>query len=489
MRKALIFAACFVSGAILACGSSLTSAPGDGGGKDGGTGHDATIVEASEPDTGRDARPSTDTRPTDSKARDVAPSDADAAEPEAAACLPQSPDSTTGLFVLSGAAPGTSCGTTSSPCATIDLALGVASTNAAITTIYVGPGPYTESATVALPNGIAIIGGWNVFGSTWTHDCKAPTIQGPSPVFSATSLSSPTTLDTLDIVETTTAGTGVSLYGITSFDSTLVLSSVSVTVQPGGPGQNGAPGGTGGIGMEGGCSPPGTASVGGVGGNGAPTGHGSFGPPPGCFTPASDGTSGATGGSGSNGTIGGVGSSMRGDPWCTVSCDSGTSYEYYEGGTGFGGCPGPGGMGGLPASGGGCSIGVYAWGGSVAISGGSIKTGNGGVGGTGGNGGPGGSGAPGAQGLGVYALECDFHIGTGTCTSDYSNYVAGGAAGSKGGSGGVGGKGGGGAGGCSYAYYVGGGATVTPSGVALDNGSGGAGGPPDGAVGPSAGHN
>jgi len=57
---------------------------------------------------------------------------------------------------------------------------------------------------------------------------------------------------------------------------------------------------------------------------------------------------------------------------------------------------------------------------------------------------------------------------------------------SKGGSGGVGGKGGGGAGGCSYAYNVGGGATVTPSGVALDNGSGGGRRSADGAVGPSA---
>jgi hypothetical protein len=53
----------------------------------------------------------------------------------------------------------------------------------------------------------------------------------------------------------------------------------------------------------------------------------------------------------------------------------------------------------------------------------------------------------------------------------------------------MGGQGGGGAGGCSYAYYAGGGATVTPSGVALDNGSGGLGGAPNGAVGPSAKHN
>jgi len=500
MRKALVFAASVVCGAFLACGSSLSIQQGDGGGTDAGPDHDGTIlVEASEPDTGRDVRPPTDARPPDAadvKAHDVVgPVDATEEPEAAAACLPESPDTTTGLFVTVGGSTSTACGSVTSPCSTIDLALTVAGTSPGITTLYVGPGKYTESATVALHNGMAIIGGWNVVGSTWTHSCTAPEIDGPSPVFSATSLSSPTTLDTLDIVETATAGTGVSLYGITSLDSMLALSNVSITVQAGGPGQNGGGGGPGGNGATGGCSPAGTGAVGITGDAGKPTGAGMFNAPPGGYVPPSDGTSGATGATGSDGTLGGYGAVAMGDPWCVFymgGCDSGTAYVTYEGGTGLGGCPGAGGAGGTPASGGGCSIGVYAWGGSVTITGGTIQSGNGGVGGNGGSGGSGGSGEPGDGGaITDYLSGCAYHSTIPVGCNPSMLPAAGGSAGGNGGNGGIGGQGGGGAGGCSYAYYASTAVTttVTATGVALDNGSGGVGGTPNGPVGPSAKHN
>jgi hypothetical protein len=463
---------------------------------EGGPERDGTIrVEASEPDSGRDVQADRDGQPADAgdgMADATPPTDA-TEEPEASVCLPESPDGTTGLFVAMGGSTSPSCGSLANPCASIDLALGVAATNATITTIYVGPGKFTEPATVALLDGIAIVGGWDILKTTWSHSCKAPEIDGPSPVFSATSLSSSTTLDTLDIVETAAAGPGGSVYGITSNASTLVLNDVSITVQPGGPGQDGTTGGPGEAGASGGCAPSAGGGVGSTGVNGNATSAGTFNPPPGGFTPASDGTLGATGGTGSNGTAGGYGAKATGKSSCVLDsymtgCTAPTAT--FEGGTGVSGCPGFGGAGGTPATGGGCSVGLYVFGGSVTITGGTMKTGHGGAGGNGGVGGGGGTGAPGDVGTSVmYIGTCGFKSSPFPQCKATDLNADGGAAGGKGGSGGPGGQGGGGAGGCAYGYYAGSDASVTTTGASFSNGSGGVGGKPNGVTGPSANHN
>ncbi len=512
MRRALVFAVCLASGALWACGSSLSTGAGDSSTdvKDGGHTRDGTVVEASEPDAGHDApvldAPPGDGKPGDGGMHEGSPGDSradvdahsdDAAtdateEPEASPCLPEAPDGTSGLFVVAGGSSSTSCGSLSLPCGSIDVALTVAGTSGGtITTLYVGPGTFTESATVSLLNGIAIVGGWNVFGMTWSHSCIPPEIDGPSPVFSATSLSTTTTLDTLDVVVKATAGTGVSLYGITSNASVLALSHVSVTVPAGGPGLNGSTGGPGSPGVSGGCSPPGKGLTGSTGGFGNATDSGTFGPPPGGYVPASDGTNGILGGTGANGTQGAFGSSDVGKSECKgaggTSCTDPTAT--FEGGTGIGGCPGGGGYGGTPGTGAGCSIALYAWGGSVSVSGGTLKSGSGGLGGNGGNGSVGAAGAAGVAGASVkYISSCFYNPGPKECDSTFA-YADGGAAGGLGGKGGTGGQGGGGAGGCSYAYYMGGLASVSTSGTSLDNGTGGPGGAPNGASGPSANHN
>jgi hypothetical protein len=332
-----------------------------------------------------------------------------------------------------------------------------------------------------------------VFGTMWSTSCIAPEIKSTSsPAFSAKGLSSTTTLDTLDVVVTATPTTGVSLYGITSDDSMLALSNVSVTVPAGGPGQEGTTGGAGKAGNDGGCSPPDSGAVGSNGAAGNPTGAGMFSAPPTGFVPASDGTNGAMGGQGSNGVQGAFGGSVSGYSDCvsTGATACGGTRETFEGGPGIGGCPGGGGHGGTPGTGGGCSIAVYAWGGSVTITGGTLKTGGGGAGGNGGNGGMGGGGAPGVQGSPAtgFIKTCFYDGLTGDCHT-LTGTAPGGDAGGLGGTGGMGGPGGGGAGGCSYGYYEGGGATVTASGTTFDYGAGGPHGMPNGSTGPSAKHN
>jgi hypothetical protein len=537
MTKGVVFAVWVVSGATVACGSSLSSAPDDGGGKDGTT-HDAKIlVEASEPDTGHDAAPPpTDARtdstrldaradgghldgpppdtPESADAPDDAPIDAladapvdapidapndapdspaDAIEAEGG-CLPEAPDTSTGLFVVVGGSTSSSCGAESSPCATLDLALSIArssvGTDAGVTTIYVGPGTFTETGTVALVNGVAIVGGWDVTRATWTHSCVAPTFNGPSPVFSATNLTSSTTLDTLDVVVTSVAKKyGGSLYGITSDSSVLALRNVSVTVPPGAAGQDGTGGKDGKAGGLLGCNTAGTGASGMDGGDGNPTAAGTFGAPPGGYVAPSNGTSGGTGATGSNGTAGGAGASEPGTSHCNASTPCDGPPKTYHGDPGLGGCAGTGGTGGTPGTGGGCSIAVYAWGGSVTISGGTLSTGNGGAGGNGGAASSGGPGEPGATGAQVEYLQgCAWNPLHSICTAEDA-YADGGAPGGKGGSGGGGGRGGGGAGGCSYGYYAGYGATVAPTGVLYLIGAGGVGGTPNGSVGPSGSYN
>jgi hypothetical protein len=489
MRAANVFLVCLVPFATMACGSSLSGSSEDGGGKDSGPPTDGTIrVEASEPD-GTTPRP--EGGPQDGTTDTI--STTEGGEPEASTCLAESPDTATGLFVLPGGSTTSTCGSITSPCGTIDAALTVAAVNSSIMTLYVGPGTYTETATVVLQNGLAIVGGWNVLHGTWTHNCVAPEIDGPSPVFSASGLTSSTTLDTLDIVEKAAAASGGgSVYGITSSASTLVLSNITVKVALGGAGTMGGVGSTGTTGTTGGCSTPSDGVAGSIGSSGTATSAGTFSAPPAGFAPASNGTTGGTGGTGDDGTAGGAGAIETNDTGCTQSGGSctATGTSTVQGDPGIAGCPGGGGSGGTPGSGGGCSIAVYAYGGSVTITGGSLVTAGGGVGGNGGGGGPGGLGAAGVVGTSVpYTSGCGYMaLPSPHCTLIGSD-AAGGAAGGTGGAGGVGGQGGGGAGGCSYGYYADSPSTVTATGVTYHVSGGGTGGTPNGAKGPSGDHN
>jgi hypothetical protein len=454
-----------------------SGAPGDA--RPDGTRGDSGSRDGSRVDTGA---------PED--ANDDGGEDAGDAAEEAAACLPQSPDSATGLFVVVGGSTSTSCGSLAKPCATLALALEVAAGSPSVTTLYVGPGKYPQAKTLVLSSGIAIVGGWDVLGKTWTHDCIPPEISGPSPVLSATSLGSPTTLDTLDIVETEAAGAGGSVYGITSLDSTLMLRDVSVTVPGGGAGTDATVvGGAGSPGAAGGCKDPSSGASGAEGDGGAASDPGVFKTPPECYVNTNNAMAGGPGEIGSVGTPGGPGEVEVGVSSCVVGYSTCVATPgTYQGGTGKPGCPGGGGQGGSPGSSGGCSVAVYTWGGSVTIVGGALRTGNGGRGGDATSGGDGGAGAKGAEGTATKYVATCTHTTPYHC-AEPSAYADGGKAGGPGGNGGPGGPGGGGAGGCSFGYFIGADASVTAADASIANGSGGPGGTPNGSIGPSGEHN
>jgi len=212
MRKASHLAAgCFVSGRhTLRAGQPDRARPATAGQRrrDGARRHDrrrpASPTRAATPGRPRH-------RPTDSKARERRPIRRGRGGARGGRLPPQSPDSTTGLFVLPAPHRGTSCGTTSSPCATIDLALGVGEAEGRRHHDDLRrPRPVHRERDSRAPQRPSRSSAAGTCSARRDPDCKAPTIQ-PDPVFSATSLSRRTTLDTLDIVETTTAGTGVFL--------------------------------------------------------------------------------------------------------------------------------------------------------------------------------------------------------------------------------------------------------------------------------------
>jgi hypothetical protein len=520
MHKALVVA-CF-AGPLVAwsCGSSLTGAPPDGGGSDGGADHGIT-VEAGELDTTTDGKPSSEgssdgTAPSDATKKDAGPGkdtgSTDVVE-EPPACLPESTDDTTGLYVVSsGGSDGTTCGTRVSPCATVAYALGLALGNSTYQYIYVGPGPFTETAQWTLVNGVTVVGGWEITTMTnWSHNCMAPEISVPATILAPDTLTSPTTLETLNITVTATPSTsspGSSVYGLMASDASLVLNYVSIHVPA-----------SGGVGATGGNS-SGTGTTGGSdctagsGGPGTPGGEGTAGPAgtfaPTGYTPGVAGGVGATGATAANGTAAPTPTPSTGDktvcdpPVCTPPClhpdstcvDTGGTYSI-RGDAGTPGCGGTGGTGGSGGAGGGCSIAIYAWGGSITITGGTLSSGNGGPGGPGGAGAMGGSGGTGTTGASAVVGS-----GTGTSGTNCSGLMtvgggevcvyppaALGTTAGNGGTGGTGGLGGGGAGGCSYVYYAGGSASVTVSGSLLQPGTGGMGGASNGAPGPAAAHN
>jgi hypothetical protein len=174
---------------------------------------------------------------------------------------------------------------------------------------------------------------------------------------------------------------------------------------------------------------------------------------------------GGTGGTGQNGAGGGGGGGGAGGGWTSFNCDT------RGGGGGGGGGGGCGGTGATGGTGGGASIGmVLLNGSSVTVSGGAVRTGNGGRGGNAGAGGAGGDGGLGGSG------------GAGE-TSIINEASGPGGQGGDGGQGGRGGHGGGGGGGPTIGIHCDATSGATIAGATFSIGTPGAGGSSSGAPG------
>jgi hypothetical protein len=142
-------------------------------------------------------------------------------------------------------------------------------------------------------------------------------------------------------------------------------------------------------------------------------------------------------------------------------CELAPPFTTLCGSAGTSGCGGGLGTGGGGSSGGGSSVGVFAWDAVVEVVDTAIAASDGGIGAVGALGGQPGNGSTGVAGTqSAYCLTaCGFN-----CLQTGSS-LAGGTAGGVGGKGSTGGRGGGGSGGSSYAVYLGGTATLLPSGT------------------------
>lgn len=446
----------------IACGVDATSIP-DPDGADGSSppdGADASAQETSTPDAGVDAN---------------------------VVCPDVLPDDAAGAYVAMTGANGPSCGTRSAPCATVSA--GIARALAATPTrskVYVARGTY--SGKVTLSAGIAIIGGWDIKGTTWKRACVSPrdivVLRAPASsnvTVEATNLGGEAALSLLTIQSKpdTQVSPGQSLYGVTAVGATttLVMNDVRIDVGAAGPGAAGSKGDAGAPGAAS-CA-AGTGAAGGAGTQGAGAGAGAFDV---AGYAAAAATTGGVATRGGNGTAGGAGTCVAcGTCGAPPLCDFIPNIEPKTcGKDGTPGCAGGPGDPGGPATGGGSSIGVYAWDAKITITGGRIKSGNAGNGGLGGAGGPAGASTKGAAGAPATACvtACAPDVMAVACVETKSA-AAGGAAGEAGGASGTGGAGGGGGGGSSFAIYQGGtGVVTTAGGTALLHGNAGSGGGP-----------
>jgi hypothetical protein len=423
-------------------------------------------------------------------------------------CIVAVPDTVHGLFVAPGGAL-TSCGAESAPCGTVSAALQYLVNGKNI--IYVAEGTFTDQVT--LPSGVTIQGNWLYMGATqWSRDCAFPPktiIQAPAGSISAVIASyssSSSTLDTLTISNPSTAGAGVSLYGVSASNAQatapgLTLTNVAITVASGGSGVNGT---LGAAGVAPAASCTGTSPGGGNGSNGGAGSaglQGSYGP---------NGYQPQTGGTGQNGQAGqeGLPAPQKGGtngPTCITAYTTNATPTYNTdqscclvttggpcgtcsgtaqplcGSAGTNGCGSGGSNGGTGGTGGGASVGVFSYNFGITLNQVTITTGNGGTGGTGGTGGgtvSGSTAAAGDAGPGVYT----------TCTGNCAPFCVcasggpivhgnAGIAGGNGGQGGTGGQGGGGSGGDSLCYATAGTtAMVSSTGVTCNAGTAGPGG-------------
>jgi hypothetical protein len=187
--------------------------------------------------------------------------------------------------------------------------------------------PYEESISLssALTRPIAIHGGWQDVGGTWTRDCSgsAPTVtQIHAPSGSNVTVTVQTgvqaTLDTLSIYSADNPGYGESVYGVmAAAGASVTLLNAIVVVAGAGPG---APGGAGASDLGAvSCNSTGTAGPGNVGNAGDAGTVGTYEPAPTGYVPATaaQGGAGTPGGNGGAGSPGGSG--VQCDT-CQVQC-------------------------------------------------------------------------------------------------------------------------------------------------------------------------
>ncbi len=440
-------------------------------------GDSAIDADAASPDVGSS---------TDANLEDSSPVDASLPTPDVVTapdgCAPTAPDENVAVFVASGGAK-TNCGTEAAPCGSIQTAVGVAQTTSK-SWVYLADGAYTESVT--LGTGISLRGGWIASSGSWVQDCSAHaasnvTLQAPGGASTTVLAKSAgaVALDTLTVfsVDQVSVPASGSVYGIVATGTTaLTLNDVLVTTAAAGAG---APG-TGAAAGSPGTNCTGTSD----GASAAPGGPGS-GAPAGSF--ASDGYHAMAGGSGLAGAAGNPGTAPTaptcvGILGCTYVASAHTCQAPSEQSCGTSGSAGCGGSPAQPGSGGdggGSSIPLFVWGASVTANGGALTAGAGGNGGDGSPSAGGGAGTPGQAGkAGPSNIGLCSYSGSGTlCTvGDVSPGGTAGGAGGTGGKGASSGEGGGGAGGDSYAWYAGGGGSVTTSGTTLAYGAAGSGG-------------
>jgi hypothetical protein len=401
--------------------------------------------------------------------------------------------------------------------------------------VYVAAGAYTEAATIDLPNGVSIYGGFGAVDWQSRSSGNLTSIAVTAPIaVRATNVSAPTVLDHLEIE----GGDGPSAYGIfaTSSDGLTVRRSTIVAGRGGGGADGLSPGGVAASGGGGGSGEPGCEDSGGFcSGCGRPTGG--IGGGSACGRgggaggrPGHEDSFGDTGGQGAGGTPGGPGTPDDGGNWNTpvqywgaTGLDGASGLDgaagqpafgslgyaptggggggpggHGNGGGGGGGggggdadCDsyggaggggGGGGCGGVPATGGtsgGGSFGIYLWSSNARLELLVIRTGGGGRGGTGGTGQPGGSGGAGGWGGDPSRPGSGNQYGGGGEQDDGSN----GGRGGNGGAGGRGGHGGGGAGGPSIGVVRGNGSAPVIAGNLTTLGAAGLGGASPGMAG------
>lgn len=416
------------------------------------------------------------------------------------------------IFVTATGGHDNNPGTPALPMATLQAAIGKASTQNK--DVYVGKGTYATSDLLVLSSGVNLYGQYDPANNWKRAAGNTTTISGGATAIVAQNISAPVTVEGFTIRSANATLAGSSSYGVRVLSSSstvtlrrnLIIAGNGAAGTAGGDGTKGADGGnggsggggypdnenlsgaggaagtspvgrTGGKGGKGGLAPSYWGSVGSLGSTGASGGAGGMGGSPGRNGKAGeDGAHGAAGaaasGGGAFGSLGvggyvpaagadalagthghgGGGGGGGGGQDCAF-CDNGGGNG--GGGGGGGAQAGTGGKGG---KGGGGSFGVLSYNSNLQIQVCTIHTGNGGAGGKGGNGGPGGEG--GFPGLGEAVGMGELGLG---------------AHGGFGGNGGAGGNGGGGGGGPSIGISVSGG-SWTIHNVAYEIGQGGPGG-------------
>jgi hypothetical protein len=507
MRCRLCVAVVGMVGGLLGCGSSGSSPPKGGVLVDAAA--DSTSHASSRADSGASGRDGGGA-PSDGRAQDAGRE----ATVDAGFCGSTAPSD--GIFVSPAASGSGSCGTKADPCPDIPAGLAAAASGGA-SVLYLASGVYAPFTVV---DGISVVGGWD---ASWKQTCSPANTQivgalaGPvAATVLGQNLTKGLTLAELTVQNNAVAAPSQSLYGVfLSYATTqsvplVTLTDVVVGVQQvdGGvvvagagasgttpPPPDGGPNDAGGCPTSDAAGAPGSAGLPGAAATASSAGLTAA--PPGSAT-----GQGQAGNPGSQGDAGlqGCGSTEVCTAVFSVGAVGGTRCIIMDPSQcvpgGAGGCGGLGGAGGAVGGGGGSSVAIFVWGGvTVAMVNGAAVSGGGGPGGSGAPGGEGGAGEPGhvaAAALFPNPESCTLVLTNPvSCTPNYFTppqystvNPADGGTGQPGTPGGQGGRGGGGSGGDSYAYYVGGGATmnVSPATV-LSTGSPGSGGAPNGVTG------